>query len=181
MNNNLLIIGAGQYGQVVRAIAKDIGTYDKIDFLDDNNADAIGKWDDYKSFKDEYPNAFVALGENVKRLEWLKKLKEAGFNLPILIHPRAYVFDSARISKGTVVEPMAVVHTNVSIGVGCIIAAGSVICHGAVIENGVNCFSGCVVEEGAILKSNVTMNVNEVVKAKTIVNSSYEYSFDAGF
>ena len=181
MNNNLLIIGAGQYGQVVKAIARDIGSFDKIEFLDDNSNEAIGKWADYKLLTDKYANAFVALGDNLKRLEWLKKLKEAGYNLPVLIHPRAYVFDTAEIGKGTVIEPMAVVHTKVSIGAGCIIAAGSVICHGAVIENGVNCFSGCVVEEGAILKSNVTMNVNEVVKAKMIVNSAYEYSFDAGF
>ena len=35
MNKNLLILGAGQYGQVAKEIAEDIGYFEKISFLDD--------------------------------------------------------------------------------------------------------------------------------------------------
>ncbi|MBR1677729.1 MAG: acetyltransferase, partial [Clostridia bacterium] len=35
MNRNLLILGAGQYGTVVKEIAKSMECFEKIDFLDD--------------------------------------------------------------------------------------------------------------------------------------------------
>ena len=42
-NKNLLILGAGQYGQVAKEIAEETGYFDKIAFLDDNSEQAIGK------------------------------------------------------------------------------------------------------------------------------------------
>lgn len=42
---NLLIIGAGSYGKVAAEIAADCG-YEKIDLLDDNSLEAIGKISD---------------------------------------------------------------------------------------------------------------------------------------
>lgn len=47
--NNLLILGAGEFGHVVKEIAEDIGIFDKIDFLDDFNPLAIGRFDDIKA------------------------------------------------------------------------------------------------------------------------------------
>ena len=41
--NNLLIIGAGQYGAMIKESARALNEYDKIDFLDDNSVLAIGK------------------------------------------------------------------------------------------------------------------------------------------
>ena len=40
---NLLILGAGQYGMVAKEIAESMRKYDHIDFLDDNNPIAVGK------------------------------------------------------------------------------------------------------------------------------------------
>ena len=61
MNKNLLILGAGQYGQVAKEIAKDMGCFEKISFLDDRcdetlerNELIIGNLCDYKKFVTEY-------------------------------------------------------------------------------------------------------------------------------
>ena len=43
MNKNLLIIGAGDYGQIAYEIAEAMERFEKIDFLDDNSELAIGK------------------------------------------------------------------------------------------------------------------------------------------
>ena len=48
--NNLLILGAGQFGLMVKEIAESMGCFDKIDFLDDNNEIAVGKLCDYEEF-----------------------------------------------------------------------------------------------------------------------------------
>ena len=46
-NKNLLILGAGQYGQIVYETAEAMGCFDRIDFLDDQNPIAIGVLEDY--------------------------------------------------------------------------------------------------------------------------------------
>ena len=48
MEKNLLIIGAGSLGAIAKEIAEEIaeemGTFQKIDFLDDDSDLAIGKF-----------------------------------------------------------------------------------------------------------------------------------------
>ena len=41
--DNLLIIGAGQYGEMLKESTRALNLYDKIDFLDDNSDEALGK------------------------------------------------------------------------------------------------------------------------------------------
>lgn len=108
--DNLLIIGAGQYGMVVEELAKSLGCFDKIGFLEDNNPKAIGKLNEYKQFADEYANAVVAIGNAQLRLELIAEHEKAGFNVPTIIHNSSYISPSAIIGKGSVIEPLAVIH-----------------------------------------------------------------------
>lgn len=147
----LLILGAGQYGMVAKEIAEAVGTYDTIDFLDDNNPIAIGKLNEYENFKDSYA-AVVAVGNNAFRLELLKKLDGCGFEIATLVHPKAYVSPSATIDKGSFIEPMAVIHTDAEIGIGCIISAGTVVNHNSKVE------AGCHLNCGTIVASSTTVN-----------------------
>ncbi len=132
----LLILGAGQYGALVYEIAQSMGLYEKIDFLDDNNEIAIGKISDYTGFVDEYKNAVVAIGNADIRVEFLKMLKNAGYNLPSVISDRAWVSPSAKIGEGVIIEPNATVSTKAEIGFGCIVSAGAVVNHNAVLCDG---------------------------------------------
>lgn len=92
---NLLIIGAGGHGRIDKEVAKAIGRYDKIEFLDNNSNIAIGKCDEYMSFRDNYTYAFVAFGRNELRSKWTEKLGEAGFETLTLIHSTAHVSPNA--------------------------------------------------------------------------------------
>lgn len=58
---NLLLIGAGGHGKVVAEIAEDCG-YEKIDFLDSNSPESIGKISDLEKFTNQYEYAFVGIG-----------------------------------------------------------------------------------------------------------------------
>lgn len=166
MNKNLLILGAGQYGQVTKEIAESMGRYDKIDFLDDVNSIAVGSLNDYAKFAYLYKYAIVAIGNSKVRLEWLSKLEDAGYEIPTLTHPRAYISPSSKIMKGCIVEPMAVVNTGSEIGVGCIISAGAVINHNAVCSNGVH------------IDCNATVAANAIVPLGTKVCSGTVYKKD---
>jgi len=53
VNNNLLILDAGQFSAVVEEIAVSARAFCKIDFLDDSASSRhIGKLDDYLHYKD---------------------------------------------------------------------------------------------------------------------------------
>ena len=101
---NLLIIGAGQYGMVVREIAQATGRFDKIDFLDDNNAVAIDSTNNIST-----------------------------------------------IGSGCVIEPKAVIHTDVRIGDGCFISAGAVVNHNSVVEDTCHINCGAIIASGVIV------------------------------
>ncbi len=144
---NLLIVGAGGHGEVIKEIAEDIG-YDKIAFIDDFSTKAIGKICDIVKFKD-YENAVCSIGNNKLRGQIIEKLKQEGFKIPVLIHPRAFASKSAIIEEGTVVEPEAIVNANAVIGKGCIISLGTIVDHDALVSDYAHINSGSVVEAGA--------------------------------
>ena len=132
-------------------------------FLDDNNPIAIGKICDYDKFFKQYSNAIVAIGNNIFRLEWIKRLLAYGYFVPSLVSPSAFVSPSAYIGAGTIVEPMSVIQSGVTIGKGCLICSGAVIKHNAVIEDG--CYVDCnaVVMPNSVVKSGAKINACDIV------------------
>ena len=154
----LLIIGAGGHGKVVAEVAQDCG-YEEIAFLDDNSTDAIGKTDEIENFVGQYEDAFVGIGNNELRQNMLNRLKEAGYHIPVLVHPTAYVSKTAKIAEGTIVEPKAVVNTDTVIGVGCIISVGAIVDQ----EECVHVNAGAIVNAGALVEKGRKIEAGEIL------------------
>ena len=160
--NNLLILGAGQYGQVVRETAEASGRFGRIAFLDDNNEYALGKMNDFEMYRSEFDYAFVALGNPQLRIQWLEKLETAGFELAVLVHPKAHVSPSALLGKGSIAEPMAVINTEANVGRGGLLCAGCVVNHNAHVG------SGCQIDCGAVVASNAIVPEGTKVQSGTV-------------
>lgn len=158
---SLLIIGAGGHGKVVAEIAEDLG-YKKIDFLDDNAPEAIGKIEDIQKYIG-YREAFCAIGNNKIRGEIIQKIKKSGYTLATLIHPSAYISRSVRIGQGTVIEPRAMINTNSIIGEGAIISLGALIDHDVVIEKYAHINSGAIVKAGGSVSKYNKLEAGDVV------------------
>lgn len=143
LNNqkSLLIIGAGQYGRLVKEIAEQIG-YKKIDFLDDNSDLSIGKIKDLEYLQKNYTECICTIGNNKTR----KEISERIENKATIISPNAIVFKSAKIGKGCVIEAGAVISSDAVVEDGCLICAGSVINH----ESKVNKY--CQVDCNSVVK-----------------------------
>ena len=156
--DNLLIIGAGQYGEMLKESARALNLYDKIDFLDDNSDEALGKIADYEKFVQTYECAIVAIGDSDIRLDVTQKLKAAGYKIETFISRRAYVSPSAKIAEGCVIEPMSVISTDVEIGRCTIISSGAVVNHNSTVA------------EGCHINCNATVRSNSSVPAKTRVD-----------
>ena len=147
--SKLLILGAGGHGKVVSEIASLMKQWDEIAFLDDkknikevNGYKVIDSIINYNLYKEEYDNAFVAIGNNKLRLDFINNLLLEGFNVPVLVHPSAIISKNVEIDKGTVIMAGAVINTNTTIGKGCIINTLCSIDHDCILNDGVHISPG---------------------------------------
>lgn len=162
MNRKLLIIGAGGHGEVVAEVAADCG-YSDIAFIDDNSEKAIGTISDLSKFQKEYVDAFIGIGNNKLRGQLLETIKNIGFNVPVLIHPSAYISRSCKIQKGVIVEPKAIVNTH------SIIKEGSIVSLGAIVDHDVTVGMCCHINAGSIVKAGAKVKDYEKIEAGQVV------------
>lgn len=129
----IFIYGASGHGKVIAEIIESCG-YKLGGWIDDRILDNASSWD---SFRSVYSDAKIALGvgDNIIRERLYRKITDAGYSLPVLVHPSAVVSPSAILGEATIVMPLVVINANVSIGDGCIINSGSIIEHDCTIED----------------------------------------------
>ena len=165
MDKRLIILGSGGYGRTVYDIAEQLGY--SIIVLDD--ADEEHPLASFSRYINDDTDFIPAFGNNEFRLQWMKRIEEAGGKLAILIHPTAYVSPKAQISDGCVILPEAIVNTGSQVGKGCIINLGATIDHDVVIEDGIHLCVRCIVKgENRILRCE-KIEAGEIVERATRV------------
>ena len=104
----------------------------------------------------------------IKSPELRKKLfnlaKEAGFILPVIISPRAYVSKHSQVEEGTVVMHDALINANVKIGKNCIINTKALVEHDAIIEDYCHISTSSVINGGVTIKSGTFFGSNAVTR-----------------
>lgn len=152
---SLLIIGAGSFSPEVEELASLLG-YNDIAFLDDNPASAycspvIGTTADIEKLRSKYDTAIVALGNNKIRVKYHEELKRCGYNIPVLVHPTAYISPTAILSPGCIIRAKAVVSRDVKIGEACILNVGALLDHHVEIGRGCHILMGAIIRNMAII------------------------------
>lgn len=163
VGRRLLILGAGQFGKMVKELADEMHMFEKIAFLDDRSEDAIGCLDDYERFLGEFTDAVVAIGNPDVRLSRSEKLRAAGYRIAAIVSPAAYVSPSAVLGDGCVIEPNATVQTGAHLGEACIVASGAVVRHNARME------SGACLDCNAVLMSDAVLREKTKIPALTVL------------
>ncbi len=166
----LIILGAGGYGKTVADVARQLGAYDTIAFLDDGKMEpgVLGKCSGFTNYIGKDTDIYPAFGNNEGRMQWLFAILAAGGSVPTLVHPRAYVSPTAVLGKGTVVLPFAVVNTGVTVKEGCIINIGALIDHDCVIEAGTHLCPGVIVKAENRIPAKAKIESGEVILARTL-------------
>lgn len=168
MQKKLLILGAGGYGKTIADIAKQLGCYQTIAFLDDGKAGSsgiLGRCSDFLQYADSDTDIYPAFGNNTTRMFWIDKLEKQGLSIPTLIHPSAYVSPTATLDSGVIVLPKAVVNTGVTIKRGCIINIGALIDHDVVMEEGSHA------APGAIVKAENRIRAGSKIESGTVIEN----------
>ena len=142
------------------------------------NSKVIGDDNDLPELRLNCSKALVAIGQIknwMLRFHVFQKLLELGYQLPVIISPRAYVSPHARIGKGTIVMHGAIVNAGAQIGDNCIINNRSLIehdaaignnCHvstGAIVNGGVLVGEGSFIGSGSVLKENIQIGKRSLI------------------
>ena len=164
----LLILGAGGYGRTIADIARQLGCYQKIAFLDDGKAGTpgvLGTCEDFLQFADETTEMYPAFGNNTVRMGWLERFEDHGIRVPVMVHPSAYVSPLATLYAGVTVLPKAVVNTGTVVKNGCIVNIGVLIDHDCVLEE------GCHLAPGVIIKAENRIPAGMKIEAGTVIEN----------
>ena len=151
----LLILGCGGHAKVVAETALAVGRFTRIAFVDDRcsspgDLTPVLGWPVLghlahalePSLRNQFVAAVVAIGHAATRLHWQQQLLAAGYELPVLIHPSAWVSPSAQIGPGSVLLAQVVVQAHVRIGAGAILNTSCSVDHDVQLADGVHVCPG---------------------------------------
>ena len=192
------IYGYGGHGLEVEELARVINLkenrWEKIIFVDDakdkiDNEKIFSFEDIISKYSPKDIEFMTGIGEPVIREKLYNKVKEKDYSFAILVHPSASVAESAILEEGTMVahnafvsikahlftntlvQPMACVHHECSVGRNSVVSTSAVmggnsnlgynsfIGLGASVKQGISVGNGSVVGMGAIVIKNVSDRV----------------------
>jgi acetyltransferase EpsM len=123
-------------------------------------------------------NAVGGIGDARGRVLVFRRLVEAGFACPAVIHPMAFVEPSARLSAGVQIMPHAYVGSEADIGFGVIINTAAVISHDcqlgayANVSPGALLAGGVTIGQAALVGMGVTVNLGVTIGDSARVGNS---------
>ena len=106
MTEPILIVGAGGRGRALAEAVLLAGRYEPIGFVDDGwpglaaawNYPVLGDTAVFPRVRAQVGVAIVAIGNNAARERLHRRLRDAGFELPAVVHPTALVSPSQMLS-----------------------------------------------------------------------------------
>lgn len=150
----LVIVGAGDHGQVVADAAHAAGQH-ILGFLDDDPArDNLLTPDDPRL---DTAHFIVAIGGNATRLAVFQRLDAQGRTFANVIHPSAVVSPAAALGRALYVGPLAVVGPHATLGDAAIVNSAAVVEHHGLLEPAVH------IAPAATLAGRVTLGSQTLV------------------
>ena len=151
--NDIVIVGAGGHARVVADVIRLSGAYHIRGFLDNQSPQRRGQSYEGSQIlggeemlarlrEDGVTHAAVAIGDNAARLRTCEELRQHGYELPALVHPRAIIAAGVKVGDGSVVFAGAIINSASSIGRVAIINTAATIDHDCVLGDAVHIAPG---------------------------------------
>lgn len=175
MKEKIVLIGGGGHCHSVIDVIELENRYEIIGIIDTKENigkkvlgyEIIGCDDDLETIFLSCKNALITVGQiktSDLRIKLFEKLKNIGFNFPVIISPIAYVSKHAIIDEGTVIMHHALVNANVKIGKNCIINSKALIEHDCIIGDNCHISTSSVINGGVTVKANTFFGSNATSK-----------------
>jgi len=185
------IWGTSGHALVVADIMRCTG-HEVVGFLDDLRPErhgtefcgstVLGGWSVLDRLRDEAVDALViAVGANRARAELSARVRETGFRLAAVTHPRATVAQDVHIGSGTIICAGAVISPAARIGEDVIVNTAASVDHECRVANGAHVgpgarLGGCVtvgrgawIGIGATIRHEIVIGEGAVVGAGAVV------------
>ncbi len=188
----LIIVGAGGFGREVLQYARDCHRAGRgpqpVGFLDDGEdplagyhvgVPLLGTPDDHEPR--EHHVYVIAVGDPGRRRDLSARIRARGGDLTSVVHPTAFIADTARIAEGCVVAPFAflavdsAVEANVAInayacvGHDCVVGAHSVMSPYSTLNGYAELEQSCLLGTHASVATGVTVGRNSKVASGSVV------------
>lgn len=188
MKPQILLIGGGGHCKSVIDVIEQEGSFSITGIIDQKELigetvlgyEIVGCDDDLEALFLKFKYAVVTVGQLKSpdlRIKLFTRLKAIGFEIPVIISPRAYVSKHATVQKGTVIMHDALINANVTIGENCIINSKALIEHDSVIHNHCHISTGAIVNggtaigEGTFFGSNATSKEYAIIAEKAFIKA----------
>ena len=192
--NNIILIGAGGPAKSCADVIERTKKFKISGLIEKNmkkkkllNYVVLGTESKMSKLRRKFKYAFICIGHiktAKKRILVFKTLVSAGYKLPVIISPVAYVSKKAQLKSGTLVAHGAIINAYSKIGLNCIINTRAVIehdveigdhCHvstGALINGGSNIGEQSFIGSGAIIFQGVSVGRNCIIGAGSIIKKN---------
>lgn len=171
----IVLIGGGGHCHSVIDVIEQTNKYEIIGIVDTKENigkkvlgyEIIGCDDDLETIFLSCKNAIITMGQiksNDLRVKLFDKLKNIGFNLPVIISSLAYVSKHSFLDEGTIIMHHALVNANVKIGKNCIINTKALIEHDCIIGDNCHISTASVLNGGVTVKDNTFFGSNATSK-----------------
>jgi sugar O-acyltransferase (sialic acid O-acetyltransferase NeuD family) len=179
----VIVIGAGGHAQSCIDVIEANGQFKIIGLIGSKEEvgknilgySVIGTDEDLPKLASKIKNAVIGVGQiessDIRRKLFLD-LREFGFNLPVVISPKAYISKSAQIGSATVVMHHALVNAGVRIGENCIINSKASIDHNSIIESDCHISTGAIVNGNCLIRRGSFLGSGSVVKQGRIIGEN---------
>ena len=177
----LVLYGGGGHGKTLIDLVHAAGIYHWVGLIDDQlsrgsrvlTLSVLGGADQLQELYNNgvrlAVNGVGGIGNPAVRQHVFEILELAGFDCPTVVHPAAWVEQSARLEGGVQVLAQAYVSSDTFIGFGTVLNAGAIVSHDCRLGRCVNLSPGAAlaghvrVEDYAQIGMNATVNLDITV------------------
>jgi UDP-perosamine 4-acetyltransferase len=170
---DVVIVGAGGLGRVVRDVLAQSGRYRPVAFLDSDPAkkglqiDGLTVLGDLSCAAElcqrGVRHAVVAIGDNRTRVRIAQELESSGMRLASAIHPLASVALTASIGPHVVIGPRATICVHARVNAHAVICAGAIVEHDNVIGAGAFLYPAARLAGGVTVEELATIGIGACV------------------
>jgi UDP-perosamine 4-acetyltransferase len=185
----LLLVGAGGHAKVVIELVRAAGMYEVIGLIDRNlkgslilGVPIVGSDIDLANFRHQGINhAFVGIGNNQRRLQMGRYLRQIGFEIVNAISPAAVISVSVKLGRGIAVmagavinaeariDDFSIINTHASVDHDCWVGEGAHVAPGSTLAGNVRIGTLAFVGAGASVIPGTNIGENAVVGAGACV------------
>ena len=188
--NAIIVYGGGGHGKALIDLLRAVGTYPIAGMIDDGlmpgeqvlGIPVLGGRQILAELKQRNVNYAVnavgGIGNISVRIKVFHQLQQAGFTCPALVHPRAFVESSAKLSEGVQIFPHAYVGSAAQIGYGVIVNTGVIISHDCQVGDYANLSPGAIlagevhIGSATLVGMGVTVNLQVQVGQRARIGNS---------